>query len=108
MSLRVKEALYRQPLWRVGKMICVAKSGAFRKKLQDENGRLQRGARQSLDNVEAVLEGIYKELADREGLVMLFNGNTILNADSGADFTEDVIDILNERLPKIKLSVPDK
>ena len=93
-ALRTREAAFRQ------------KAIRFQEKRQKANENLQKGAREVLSEIEAVLAAIYKELLDKHGIDMIFSRTAILNGDDKHDLTVEVIEILNQRLASVKLTVP--
>lgn len=78
----------------------------FQQRIKEENERLQAGAQDSLAEIESVLAQIYKEVSDKNGIDILLNNGAVLEGSDKADLTSAVVDILDERLPKVKLEVP--
>ena len=78
----------------------------FQQRVKNENERLQAGAQESLVEIEEVLEQIYKEVVGKNKIDLLVNAGMVLDADERVDLTDQVIEILDERLPKVNLTVP--
>ena len=93
-ALRSGETAFRQ------------KAIKFQEKMRKENENLQKGGQEVLSEIEAVLAAIYKELLDKHGIDMIFSRTAILNGDDKHDLTVEVIEILNQRLASVKLTVP--
>ena len=93
-ALQTKESSFRQKVAR------------FQQKIQEENKKLQAGMQESLSEIDDVLEQIYTEVKDKNDIDILINGASILEGSSRADVTQQVMEILDERLPKVKLEVP--
>ena len=91
---RTRESAFRQKVIR------------FQEKIDKENKNLQKGINETSSEIEAVLAAIYKELLDKHGIDMIFSRTAILNGDDKHDLTVEVIEILNQRLATVKLTVP--
>ena len=70
-------------------------------KLRKLEGVLQNARNEILENVKPILEELSKEF----GVTVILEKNSVLLSANNMDLTDDIIQKLNKKLPKIKVSL---
>lgn len=78
----------------------------FQQEYKENNESLQAGLQEAQSEINVVLEQIYEEVRKDKGVSVLLNGQAILSGSSSVDVTDDIVELLDERLPKVVLEVP--